>query len=183
MDKASSATIDQEVESLQTIEKQRIFLEEIGKLDQDVRHHSTNQLKAYGYDSDQHQLALQEMMQMDRDNLSRIELYFKIHGHPRLDDHGQKATNVPWMVIHHSSEDTQPRRQNFKYLYTAFKDGDLDDGALTFFLNRMYDFKYGYRIDWNRPFTAEEELDTLFKALDLYQKVYQVEDSLALLSN
>ena len=33
-------------------------------------------------------------------------------------------------------------------------------GAFTFYLNRMYAIEFGKRIEWNRPYKVEEELDT-----------------------
>lgn len=179
-DASTVATIDKEVSALNTIKKQTLFLEDIGKLDQDIRAELDTQISAFGYESDEHLVALQQMKKIDQINLSKIESFFKYYGHPRLQEHGKDATMVPRIVVHHAPTETNPRRRNFKYLYTAFKNGDIDDGELTFYLNRMYHIAFGRRIDWDGPFTVQDELDTLFTALDLYPILNQLEDSIDL---
>jgi len=170
--------IDQEVATLTTIEKQTKFLEHILAKDQEVRHFETEQLQKFGYDSKEHQLAVQNWWKTDDLNLFKIEAYLKTYGYPTIKEHGKEAVRAPWLVIHHAPGDVEPRKRNFKYLYEGFKQGDLEADQLTFFLNRMYDKKFGYRIEWNRPYKTEEELDTLFKSLDLLEIVREVDQKI-----
>jgi len=177
----SHNSIQEEIDDLQSKEAQRLYLEAIYQLDQDVRKHETEQMKRYGYESEEHLEALTQFMDTDKLNLSKIELYLNTYGHPTKLDHGVVACDAPWVVLHHSmnsGDRNGPRRRNFKHIYGAFKNGDIDDGELTFFLNRMYDMQYGNRIEWNKPFRAEEELDTLFKSLDLYEIITNIENQI-----
>jgi len=115
-------------------------------------------------------------MNIDQENLIKIESYLKIYGHPTLDKHGKEACGTPWLVVHHAMGGNEPRRRNFKYLFNAYQKGDIDDVAFTFYLNRMYQIEYDKRIDWNRPFRVEEELDTLYKALNLLPIINEIKE-------
>ena len=110
-------------------------------------------------------------METDKINLDKIELYLKLHGHPTIEDHGEKACGSPWIVIHHSSGETDSRRRNFKYLYQAWKDNNIDGGQLTFYLNRLYNIEFGQMLDIEGPFTEKFEIDTLIGLLKLTSEV------------
>lgn len=170
--------INKEVEQLNTIEKQRQYLIDIYRLDQEVRKDEKRMVESHGLDRPEHRNSFHTMDKADKTNLLKVEYYLKKYGHPSKKTHGQDACSAPWIVIHHSGSDTAPRRRNFKYIYRAFKNGDIDDGAITFYLNRMYQIKFGQRIKWNRPYRVEEELDTLYRALSL-QSIINKENSSA----
>lgn len=165
-----------QIEKLSTTEKQREFLIAIGKLDQEVRHNETKMLKEFGYHSQEHKSSMKRMMNTDKENLLKIESYLKKYGHPTKSEHGKDACGTPWLVIHHAIGGVEPRKRNFKYIYKAYQNGDIDDGAITFYLNRMYDIKFGKRIEWNRPFRVEEELDSLYNALNLWPIINESEE-------
>lgn len=167
--------IDQEIASLTIVEKQTQFLEDIFSKDQEVRHFETEQLEKFGHDSKEHQLAVQKWMEADEQNLLKIEAYLKTYGHPILKKHGKNAFRTPFIVIHHAQGGVEPRKRNFPYLFKAYKQGDLDGEELSFFLNRMYDKQFGRRIKWDKPYRLEEELDTLFKSLDLVEVVREID--------
>ncbi len=169
----TSSTI-RDIEGLTTPELQRQYLEKIHELDQKVRKEETSILQQFGYNSEEHQKAIQQAMQTDVENLEKIELYLQKYGHPGKALHGTIATSTPWLVIHHASG-IDSRYRNFKYIYKAYKNNDIDDGEISFYLNRMYDIQFGNRIEWNGPFTIEQEIDTLIKALDLMDIVEEVE--------
>ena len=172
----NSSSLVHQIESLNTVEKQKQYLIEIYRLDQLVRKNETAQSGKFGYQSQEHKLAIEEVMTTDELNLNKVELYLEKFGHPNMDQHGKEACNVPWLIIHHAMDGLAPRRRNFKYIYVAYKNGDINDNAISFYLNRMYDIQYGNRIEWDRPYRIEEELDTLFKALDLIDLVNEVND-------
>lgn len=159
--------IEKEVESLTTIEKQKVFLEEISRLDQKVRNDETSILQQYGYDSKEHKESWKIINETDDVNLDKIELFLKKYGHPTTEKHGELACRAPWLVIHHASR-AGARRKNFEHLYTAWKNEDLDGGAFAFYLNRLYAMEHnGKRLRMKNPFTEESEIDTLLEVLNL----------------
>lgn len=161
---------------LSTIEKQRSFLETIYDLDQQVRKESTTTQQTYGLNSPEYKAVDQKMRSVDTDNLNKVEQYLKTYGHPTLKEHGEKATRAPWIVIHHAMGGVPPRERNFKYLYQAWKNKDLENGQFTFYLNRMYEKKFNERLRWNRPFKVQEEVDSLVQLLNLQNVVADIKD-------
>lgn len=160
-------TIQKEVEMLTDKKSQRAFLEEIGAADQTVRNAETAANQQYGYDSKEHKQAIQTMIDTDKNNLEKIEAYIIKHGYPNKIDHGNKGFYAPWIVMHHAPKASGTRRRNFKYLYEYYKKDMLEPDRLTFFLARMYDMEFGERIQWNGPFTVQQELDSMINALGL----------------
>ena len=154
------------LKEITTIEKQKIFLEDINDLDQKVRNDGTVVLQTFGHNSKEHLAAMELMNQTDEENLKKIEQFLETYGHPSIKKHGLKASEAPWLVIHHAPE-LAPRERNFKHLYQAWKNGDLEGGKLIFYLNRFYSIKYGNRLQWDRPFTEKEEIDSLLQSLEL----------------
>jgi len=159
---------------LTNVEAQKQFLQTIYILDQQVREDETTANQKYGYDSPEHKAAWEKLRAADIDNLHKVELYLKTYGHPTLKEHGDTAASTPWIVIHHS-DGVLPRERNFKYIYQAWKNKDLDNGQLTFYLNRMHEMKYNKRLRWDRTFNFKEELDSLVMLLNLQHIVEEVE--------
>lgn len=152
---------------LKTKAEQQQFLEAIYDLDQFVRNEETRLLEAHGYESKIYKDHLSIMMDTDSQNLKHIERYLSQYGYPTKKDHGGKAASTPWLVIHHAWGDVDIRRRNFKHLYKAWKEGNIDGGAFTFYLNRMYKVEKGQRLQIKSPFTEAFEVDTLIQAMDL----------------
>lgn len=165
-EKAPQNEIQIEVESLTNKRLQRAFLEKIATSDQYVREQETIIQQQHGYDSKAHKQALQMMMKTDENNLKKVAAYLAKYGYPDKLDHGNKAVYGPWMVLHHSPSEAS-RRKNFKYLYQAFLKENLEGDRLAFFLGRMYKREFGERIQWDGPFTVQQELDSMINALDL----------------
>lgn len=159
---------------LTNIEAQKQFLKTIYILDQQVRKDETTASQKYGYDSPEHKTAWEKVRAADIDNLYKVEQYLKTYGHPTLKEHGDTAASTAWIVIHHA-EGLLPRERNFKHIYQAWKNKDLDNGQLTFYLNRMHEIKYNKRLRWDRTFNFKEELDSLVILLNLQQIIEEVE--------
>lgn len=159
--------IDQEIVTLIDKKTQRTFLEKIATSDQTVRDQEIAINQKYGYDSQEHKQAVQAMIDTDESNLLKIEAYLERYGHPNKLNHGNKAFYAPWIVMHHAPKETGTRRRNFKYLYDYYKKEELEQDRLNFFLGRMHNMEFGHRIRWNKPFTVQEEFDSLINALDL----------------
>ncbi|MCP3930903.1 MAG: hypothetical protein GY705_17590 [Bacteroidetes bacterium] len=157
----------QEVSQLSSLKEQSEFLEKIGVFDQKVRRDETEALQKFGHNSKEHQESLISMMEADNQNLAKIEAYLNVYGHPTIEGHGKDAARTPWMVIHHATGGVEPRTRNFKYLYEAWKNEDIRGVEFTFYLNRMYDIKFGKRLELKNPYREEFEIDTLIRSLEL----------------
>jgi len=173
---APSENLREDVAALREPAAQTTFLEAIYDRDQLVRTKEKEALQQYGFDSGERQRAIETLMQIDQENLAKVEAYLEIHGHPHKDVHSDKAVSTPWLVIHHAPQSTGARRRLFPELYRAYRQGHLDD--ITFFLNRMYDMEFGERIIWEGSYRVEEELDTLLRALKLEEVVKRVDKEL-----
>jgi len=163
----SNTDILQKVTTLTNKKSQRAFLEKIATSDQKVRDEESAINQKYGYNSKEHQQAIQAMAATDKSNLAKIEAYLAKYGHPNKLDHGNRAFYAPWIVMHHAPKETGTRRRNFKYLYEYYKKEELEQDRLNFFLGRMHQLEFGGRIRWNRSFTVQEEFDSLINVLDL----------------
>lgn len=166
------------VEKLTDRRKQWIFLDSIGKLDQRVRQEEIAALQLYGYDSEEHKNAMTRMVETDASNLACIEAYLERYGHPTLSSHGLDCSAVPGLVIHHAPGGLESRVRNFKYLYQGYLDRDVYEEDLIMVLNRAYQLKYGERIEWDRPYRSEEELDTLIQSLGLREEAERIQSGL-----
>ena len=158
--------IRQEVRGLTSDDAKRNYLEKILEDDQRVRGSEGQQLAlAYGADSEQHMNWVDTQIAMDDDNLHKIETYFDIHGYPSA-ALGADASTAPWIVIHHA-QDYEARERNFATVYGAYQNGDIDDGAVSFYLGRMYRMKFGEGHTMENPYMPEDEIDFLIEALEL----------------
>ena len=63
--------------------------------------------------SQEHQQAVQAMMDTDTKNLIKIEAFLEKYGHPNKLDHGNKAFYAPWIVMHHAPKETDTRSVQF----------------------------------------------------------------------
>ena len=155
-----------ELVGLTTEDSKRIYLEQILKDDQKVRGSKGQELMVqYGKNSDEHRRYIQAQLSQDSINLLKIEKYLKMYGYPgkALRD---RATTTPWMVIHHA-QGYEVRVTNFELIYMAYRNGDIDDDAVSFYLGRMYQMKYGERFRMKSPYKSEDEINKLIKELDL----------------
>ena len=159
--------IEKEVQSLLTQEAKRAFLEKIIEDDQRVRDGalSADLVLKYGHNSKEHRAYIEAQIQQDALNLEKIEMYLKYYGHPGI-ELGSDAVSAPWMVIHHA-QGYEARERNFPLLYRAYKNGIIDDGAMSFYLGRMHRIKTGERFDMEGPYTGEDEINALIETLGL----------------
>ncbi|SEM07208.1 hypothetical protein SAMN04487910_4052 [Aquimarina amphilecti] len=155
-----------EVKSLVTNDQKIAFLEKIHRQDQKVRKALNEVELEFGYDSNEKEKAIQQMIKNDRANLQKIELYLQEYGHPSKDTLGELAAGTPWIVIHHSGS-IESRQRNFAYLYKAYINEDLKPGSFSFYLERFHKLKYGNRFTLPNPYRQEQLIDSLIKRLDL----------------
>jgi coenzyme F420-reducing hydrogenase alpha subunit len=159
--------IQKEIEQLFTFEEKKIYLEKILEDDQNVRDDSDLVLQ-HGLDSPEYIEFINAQWKQDEINLVKVETYLEIHGYPSKEI-GDMATTAPWMVIHHA-QGYEARERNFKVIYEAYLKDDITDGAISFYLGRMYDIKYGERLKMKSPYKPEDEINLLINKLNLKKK-------------
>ena len=159
--------IDQEVYALKSTEAKRDFLEEVFKEDQKYRQGQSSQiLQTYGKLSKQYQSFMIDSDRNDSLNLAKVESYVKIHGYPNLQTLGELAAQTPWAVIHHANN-YEDRLRNFKLLHQAYQDGNIDSGAFSLFLERMYNYKFRQRYVIEGVYDQAEQIEKLIQLLEL----------------
>lgn len=162
-----------ELKELTTDELKKEYLEQILVDDQKVRGSRGQELMLqFGKDSKEHMEYIHEQWRQDSINLEKIETYLTIHGYPDK-SFGDKATTTPWMIIHHS-QGYQTRDDNFKTIYQAYINGNIDDGAISFYLGRMYQMKFGKRLKMESPYISQDEINKLISELNLLEKKKEV---------
>lgn len=160
--------IEDVIEHLTSIEKKRLFLEKVYEDDQNVRSSETLQdiITNHGNNSPEHIAYTKKQNKQDHINLEKIERYLNKFGHPDKASFSENAVLVPWIVIHHSTT-YEVRERNFKYLYKAYKKGDLSVNRLSFFLDRMYRIKFGERLDMGSSYKEVDKITLIINTLNI----------------
>jgi len=167
--------IKKQVKQLETTEAKKLFLEKILEDDQKVRdsEKAAHLMMTYGKDSEEHMEYVRAQWKQDEINLIKVEAYLDTFGHPKKSEVGD-AADAPWLVIHHA-QGYDVRERNFERIYEAYLRDDIDDGAISFYMGRMYQMKNGKRLDMENPFTTEDEVNRLIKELNLEEKQANVQ--------
>lgn len=159
----SEATdIEAEIVALNSSEAKRAYLENIFENDQKLR----VELRDPKLVQAERETIWKKIHQVDAINLLKVQKYLEIHGHPGKAEVGEIAALAPWAVIHHQNS-LKDRIFFFEPLYAAWLAGDIDDGQLSFYLNRTYEIKTGQRNKMSGPYKTEDEIDLLIQKLDL----------------
>jgi len=168
--KIDYATIEKEIEGVKTIDDKRNYLELIFKEDQKVRgSHGSEIMIKHGVNSKKYNEYVKKQIIQDAINLVKVEKYFEKFGHPISTEVGEIATVTPWTVIHHA-QTYQERERNFEIFYKAYLNGNLDAGAISMFLGRMYEMKNRKRFQMKNPYKPEDKINELIKKLNLEKK-------------
>lgn len=167
-----------EINQLETFQDKKIYLENIFEDDQKVRNGKKEAeiISKYGYRSDEHKKLAEEQWRQDEINLQKIEAYLKKHGYPEK-EMGELATTAPWVVIHHSQE-YHTREKYFEIIYEAYLKGDIDDGAISFYLGRMYEMKNGERIKIEGSYKTDDQINILIQELNLEDRKANAQQSI-----
>lgn len=164
--KNESSAVASEIALLKTSAAKRAFLEEIYARDQEVRHRLNQQTEVFGYDSEEAELAGEQMMQQDAENLLKLENYLEKYPYPDKMELGRTAADTPWLVIHHSGS-LSKSKEYFRLLYEAYLEGNIDDSQLSLYLGRIYTMKNGERLTMDGPYKSEDQINLLIKGLEL----------------
>ncbi len=149
--------LEEEVQSLVNDSLKNIFLFKIWDDDQNPRRLDlvVNE-----------QRNIKEMDSLYQLNLKRVDLYLNYWGYPEPTIFGEIPGSAPITVVHHAP-DIPTREKYFPVFYKAFKEGKIRGTGFTFYLQRWHKMKFGKRVEFDRPFTEEEELEQLYKNLGL----------------
>lgn len=144
------------------------YLREIQSIDQGTREKTTQMSIDFGSDSEEMRLAILAQVQLDLENLAKVELILMKFGYPGSAVVGRNTSDIPLMVIHHS-QTYEIRVKHFETLYTAYLDGQINENLFSTYLERMYQMKFEERFDMpeGKPFRLEQEVDTLIQILSL----------------
>lgn len=171
------AKLQTSIENLKTNDHKKAFLEKILEEDQGVRKPgvSANLKIKYGEDSQEYNDYYQAQWKQDAINLVKVEKYIATFGYPSKKDLGDKAATAPFLVIQHST-DSEARDRNFESLYKAYLEDNIDDTAMSFYLGRNYDFKFGKRFDMPSPYKSVDEINQLIKELGLEERQISIQE-------
>lgn len=159
-------SIQQEVKKLTTIDQQKIYLEVIYTEDQKTRTDRHALEVQHGYMSENVKEAVQKIIESDKINFMKIKEYLNIYGHPTIADHGEKASRTPFIVFHHTAS-IEAKEDCFELFYQAYKNGDLEAGSFSMYLNRWHTEKFGKRLSLPNPYQEEDMIKTLIEKLEL----------------
>ena len=157
-----------DISSLNTVEKRKLFLDSILHIDQKVRTDAMNAQETYGYNSKEYIDINDSVLQVDLSNLKVIHDYLKSYDYPTEEEYGYEAYTAPWMVIHHAPEGygIDYRDLNMQFLLKAWEQGKLKDKAFSFFLNRMYNKRFGESFIFEGSMKTSTEIDTLLTLMN-----------------
>lgn len=165
---ATKDRIEFEVNEISNAEQLASYLKEIQAIDQSARARSSNMEIEFGEDSEEMRLAVLAQMQLDLENLKKIELILLKFGYPGSEVVGRNTSDIPLIIIHHSPN-YQTREKHFETLYTVYLDQQINENLFSTYLGGMYRLKFDARFDMpeGRPFTLKQEVDTLIQILSL----------------
>ena len=155
-----------EVEELTTDHAKIAFLKSILTEDQRVRSEESEANQNFGYESREHKQKIALLMNMDAQNLQRVDIFTEVHGVPENNSVGRVQADAIWLVVHHSPG-TEAHERYFPILYKAWQREQIDGTAFAFYLNRWYEKVSGERHIMEGVYTEEEEIETLIDLLEV----------------
>lgn len=141
----------EEVQQLSSKEQKVAFLESLYLTDQQDRNEG---------------IPYEQLRLNDEVRLQKLSAYLDTYGYPSRKELSKSAADTPYIILHHAPTNA-PRHKYFPLMYQAMQNGDIAKGTFAFFLGRFQKMENGQWIDFDGPFTVDEEIDTLIKALDL----------------
>jgi hypothetical protein len=147
------------------------FLLKILEDDQTTREASTKAQQEFGYESAEHLEADRKIWKSDEENLEKVFFYLDTYGFPDRDTFGKDGTAAIWLTLHHlPPSKNHLRKEYFPHLHKAWKEDDMTDKEMSFFLNRFYNFETGETFHYEGSMKVTVEIDSLIKVLNLVSK-------------
>ena len=157
------------VKSLNTTQTKLAFLQGVFDTDERLRTELPEIIQKYGYKSEQHNKAVQELESFTNQSIEKSIAYLKVWGFPDKQVLKSNAAEAPFIMLH-NSDDVQLKREYFPYLWQAFKDRDIPGSAIAKYLNKLYKLETGESMIIQGAFQEKYELDTLLRSLKLEAK-------------
>ncbi|NME71348.1 hypothetical protein [Flammeovirga aprica] len=160
--------IEKEILTLDSIGKREKYLMKVLEDDQKVRNPMVfhDIVTKFGTDSPEYQDLAEQLMEVDKVNQFKIDFYISQYGFPSPKYFSIMAINSPFFVYQHI-RDIDKRNGKFPLLYKAYKNGSLSIDLMSSYLGRTYFLKCGKNLVIENPYTPEQELEQLIKALGL----------------
>ena len=160
------ASIDEEVAALVTDHSKIAFLRVVLTEDQRVRQEETAALEQYGYQSDQHRAATNEIVNLDALNLAKVNAFKEAYGMPGLNSVGRMQADATWSTVHHSP-DLETRRDYFEFMRHTWQQELISGSMYTMYLQRWCEMETGDRVMMEGAYTDEEEIKALYEKLGI----------------
>ncbi len=140
------------------------YLKAIYSNDRAVRFYEDSVMAVAGFRSEEHLAAIDSMYRMDSVLTLKINDYLITYGYPERDEYGEVANMTPWLILNHSPIE-KIRLDQFKTLYKAYKEDNLEERRLIEFLEREYRVRFDKEY---RSYSVEKvRMKELMVALDL----------------
>ncbi len=165
--KTSEQIIEQEINSINTIEEQITFLENILKQNEKVRARRKRIFETYSQYSDAYKNVNFNMIRISGTNLSKVEAFLKKFDHPTPEKHGTKVADIPCIIIHQSPGGLEARHRNFIALHDAYQIGYISKKVFSEYLNRMYQISKGVYIQPTDKPQDTLDIDVIIKKMKL----------------
>ncbi len=167
VDEKKPVNVEDEIAELQSLSGKEEYLEYILETDQNIRDGRSSEIYLkYGENSSEYQNFIYIMDSIEKLNLKRIDIYLKSFGYPSVDSVSRNASIAPWIVIHHTT-DVEKRKKYFKYLFKAYKDGNLTTDRFEGYLGRTYQFQFGNYPSGEGAYNIDEKINDLIRKLGL----------------
>ncbi len=156
------------VSSLVQDDEQKKFLESVFHLRQRVDVYEDSVMRASGFRSEAHLLAIDSLHFMDSALAFSIDDFLSRYGYPAAARYGDLANRTPLMILG-MSRDTSLRKHNFSILLSAYRDGEIPQRTFMEYLENEYSLRTRKRF---KSYAREEaRIRELMRALNYHRKI------------
>lgn len=160
-------SIEKQIESLQSIEDKKKFLENVFYEYQLILTEEEQIIRQYGYDSEEIKEFYNSKTEKDNFYISHIDVFFDKYGYPNRSELGQYAAIVPLIVHFYASNNLGFKKEHFKYFYGAFKFNDIPAEYFLAYLNEYYEFNVGKTFTKKKSMDVTEEIYAIMDAMNI----------------
>ncbi|HQV67939.1 MAG: hypothetical protein IPO26_08775 [Saprospiraceae bacterium] len=156
-----------EIIDLNSVEDKEFFLCNINDLDQKVRHElrDCETLKFGSLECAEYKL---NENKTDLENLTKITAYLRLYGYPSKKDFSEKASNTPWLVLHHNvGTATNIDKEFAPLLVEAYRKNDITLVNLHWYLKRYFYSYMGRPYERTTQTSETEDIEFLIRELKL----------------
>ena len=156
-----------DIETFEKNEDKKEYLELVFNLDQAIRESYDKIHLEFGRESKEFFSIIKKWREVDSILLSSMIKYLETYSYPKK-ELGELACYTPQLIFHHTSgtvKELELKRRFFPTFYSAYKETAIDEGAMYFYLYRLYGqvFKEEYSSDLGQ----EEQIMDLINKLNI----------------